>query len=145
LPDIGFRIENNSAQLLKILKQHNRLLPTHCFLVTLIQPSELRPIARSNQKVIYNLLFKSSAAPFQKLAKDPRFFGGDIGMMGGPHTWQRDMRYYPHVHFTVPVPPFASRVDPNAARLAFHCDGFNGCGIAQAEFHIDAVRRFKAG
>jgi hypothetical protein len=36
------------------------------------------------------------------LAKDPRFVGGDIGMMGGLHTWQRDMGYHPHVHFIVP-------------------------------------------
>jgi hypothetical protein len=85
-----------------IEKQHNRLLPTHYFLVTFTLPSELRPIARSNQKVVYNLLFKSSAAALQKLAKDPRFVGADIGMMGGLHTWQRDMRYHPHVHFIVP-------------------------------------------
>jgi hypothetical protein len=83
-------------------KQHNRLLPTHYFLVTFTLPGELRLIARSNQKVIYNLLFKSSAAALQKLAKDPRFVGGDIGMMGGLHTWQRDMRFHPHVHFIVP-------------------------------------------
>ena len=85
-----------------IEKQHNRLLPTHYFLVTFTLPSELRPIARSNQKVVYNLLFKSSAAALQKLAKDPRFVGGDIGMMGGLHTWQRDMGYHPHIHFIVP-------------------------------------------
>lgn len=35
----------------------------------------------------------------QKLAKDPRFVGGDIGMMGGLHTWKRDMSYHPHVHY----------------------------------------------
>jgi hypothetical protein len=52
--------------------------------------------------VVYDLLFKSSAAALQKLAKDPRFVGGDIGMMGGLHTWQRDMGYHPHVHFIVP-------------------------------------------
>ncbi len=85
-----------------IEKQHNLLLPTHYFLVTFTLPSELRPSARSNQKVIYDLLFKSSAAALQKLAKDPRFVGGDIGMMGGLHTWQRDMRFHPHVHFIVP-------------------------------------------
>jgi hypothetical protein len=83
-------------------KQHNRLLPTHYFLVTFTLPAELRSIARSNQKVVYSLLFKSSAAALQKLAKDPRFVGGDIGMMGGLHTWRRDMRYHPHVHFIVP-------------------------------------------
>ena len=85
-----------------IEKQHNLLLPTHYFLVTFTLPCELRPIARSNQKVVYDLLFKSSAAALQKLAKDPRFVGGDIGMMGGLHTWQRDMGYHPHVHFIVP-------------------------------------------
>ena len=85
-----------------IEKQNNLLLPTHYFLVTFTLPCELRPIARSNQKVVYDLLFKSSAAALQKLAKDPRFVGGDIGMMGGLHTWRRDMGYHPHVHFIVP-------------------------------------------
>jgi hypothetical protein len=85
-----------------IEKQQNLLLPTHYFLVTFTLPGELRPVARSNQKVIYDLLFKSSAAALQKLAKDPRFVGGDIGMMGGLHTWQRDMGYHPHVHFIMP-------------------------------------------
>ena len=82
--------------------QYNRLLPTHYFLVTFTLPAQLRPIARSHQKLLYDLLFKSSAAALQKLARDPRFVGGDIGMMGGLHTWQRDMRYHPHVHFIVP-------------------------------------------
>jgi len=85
-----------------IEKQHHRLLPTHYFLMTFTLPCELRPVARSNQKAVYNLLFKSSAAALQKLAKDPRFVGGDIGMMGGLHTWKRDMGYHPHVHFIVP-------------------------------------------
>ena len=85
-----------------IEKQHNLLLPTHYFLVTFTLPCELRPTARSNQKVVYNLLFTCSAAALQKLAKDQRFVGGDIGMMGGLHTWRRDMGYHPHVHFILP-------------------------------------------
>jgi len=85
-----------------IEKQNHLLLSTHCFLVTFTLPCELRPVARSNQKVAYNLLFKSSAAALQQLAKDQRFGGSDIGMMGGLHTWRRDMGYHPHVHFIVP-------------------------------------------
>jgi hypothetical protein len=85
-----------------IEKQQSLLLPTHYFLVTFTLPRELRAIARSNQKVVYNLLFKSAAAALQKLAKDPRFIGGDIGMMGGLHTWKRNLGYHPHVHFIVP-------------------------------------------
>lgn len=83
-------------------KQCDLLLPTHYFLVTFTLPCQLRPLASSNQKVVYNLLFKSAAASLQKLAKDPRFVGGEIGMMGGLHTWQRDMGYHPHIHFIVP-------------------------------------------
>ena len=83
-------------------KQQKLLLPTHYFLATFTLPAELRPIARSNQKLIYDLMFKSSAAALQKLAIDKRFVGGDIGMMGGLHTWRRDMQYHPHVHYIVP-------------------------------------------
>jgi hypothetical protein len=46
-------------------------------------------------------MFKTSAA-LQKLALDPRFIGGQIAMMGALHTWRRDMRYQPHVHYIVP-------------------------------------------
>ena len=83
-------------------KQRNVLLPIHYFLLTFTLPGELRSVARSNQKLIYNLLFKASAAALQKLAQDPRFVGGQIGMMGALHTWRRDLRYHPHVHFIVP-------------------------------------------
>jgi hypothetical protein len=84
-----------------LIKQQKLLIPSHYFLVSFTLPSELRPIARSNQKLIYDLLFKASAAALQKLAQDPRFIGGQIGMMGGLHTWRRDMCYHPHVHYIV--------------------------------------------
>lgn len=47
-------------------------------------------------------MFRSSAEALKKLATDPRFVGGEIGMMAGLHTWQRDLGYHPHVHFIVP-------------------------------------------
>ena len=91
-----------------LFKQQQLLIPSHYFLVTFTLPSELRPVARSNQKLIYGLVFKTSAAALQKLAKDPRFIGGIIGMMGGLHTWGRDMSYHPHVHYVVPGGGLAS-------------------------------------
>ena len=33
---------------------------------------------------------------------DPRFLDGRIGMVGVLHTWTRDRRYHPHVHYRVP-------------------------------------------
>jgi len=85
-----------------LLRQEKLLIPSHYFLVTFTLPSELRAVARSNQKLIYDLLFTTSAGALKKLARDPRFIGGYIGMMGGLHTWRRDMGYHPHVHYIVP-------------------------------------------
>lgn len=68
-------------------KQRSLLLPVPHFLVTFTMPAELRSLARSNQKTIYNLLFRASSEALQKLALDPRFIGGHIGMVGVLHTW----------------------------------------------------------
>jgi hypothetical protein len=82
--------------------QKGLLLAVPYFFLTFTLPSELRPLARSNQKLIYNLLFHASAQATQKLARDPRFVGGQIGMLGVLHTWTRDLVYHPHVHYLVP-------------------------------------------
>jgi predicted RNA-binding Zn-ribbon protein involved in translation (DUF1610 family) len=83
-------------------KQKELLLPTHYFLVTFTLPEELRGIARSNQKTVYDILFRTSAAALKELAADPRFVGGQIGMMGILHTWARDSSYHVHTHYIVP-------------------------------------------
>ena len=81
--------------------QQSLLLPTHHFLVTFTLPAELRSLARSNQRMIYNLLFRTASQALLKLAQDPRFCGGLIGMVGVLHTWTRALLYHPHVHFIV--------------------------------------------
>ena len=53
-------------------------------------------------KSFYGLLFRASAAATQKLAQDPRFVGGQVGIIGVLHTWGRTLTYYPHVHYLVP-------------------------------------------
>ncbi|MGH9960068.1 MAG: IS91 family transposase [Pyrinomonadaceae bacterium] len=82
-------------------EQKELLLPTHHFLVTFTLPAELRPLARSNQKTIYNLLFRASSQALQQLAQDPRFVGARLGMVGVLHTWTRQLLYHPHVHYIV--------------------------------------------
>ena len=81
--------------------QQSLLLPVTHFLVTFTLPAELRALARSNQKTIYNLLFRASSAALQQLALDPRFGGGRLGMVGVLHTWTRQLLYHPHVHYIV--------------------------------------------
>lgn len=84
--------------------QHQRslLLPVPYFLVTFTLPEELHKLARTHQKMVYHLLFQASAAALQKLARDPRHVGGQIGLMGVLQTWARDLSYHPHVHYVVP-------------------------------------------
>jgi hypothetical protein len=81
--------------------QQNLLLPVPHFMVTFTLPDELRALARSNQKLIYNLLFRASSAALLQLAQDSRFVGGRLGMVGVLHTWTRQLLFHPHVHYIV--------------------------------------------
>ena len=83
--------------------QKKSLLPVLYFLVTFPLPAELRKPARSHQKLLYDIAFKASSQAMQKLARDPKYIGGDIGSMGVLHTWKRDSNYHPHVHYLVPA------------------------------------------
>jgi hypothetical protein len=95
------KCQNDKAQ--KWLeKQQDLLLPVPHFLVTITLPSELRRLARSHQKQVYDLFFRTSAAAMQHLARDPRYVGGQMGMLGVLHTWGRNLSYHPHLHFLIP-------------------------------------------
>jgi Putative transposase/Transposase zinc-binding domain len=84
-----------------LAEQQLMLLPVPHFLVTFTLPEELRAVARSNQKTIYNLLFRASSQALLQLAHDPRFVGARLGMVGLLHTWTRQLLYHPHVHYIV--------------------------------------------
>jgi hypothetical protein len=96
------KCQNEAAQCW-LVEQQELLLPTFYFMVTFTLPAELKPLARSHQKSLYNLLFRTSAAALQQLAQDPRFAGGQIGMVGVLQTWARDLSYHPHIHYLVPT------------------------------------------
>jgi hypothetical protein len=82
--------------------QSERLLPVSYFLLTFTVPEPLRELFRSNQRVCYDLLFSESAAAFADIAGQPRYLGGETGMLGVLHTWTRQFIYHPHVHYLVP-------------------------------------------
>jgi len=71
-------------------------------MATFTLPAGFRRPVRSNQKVLYNLLFQASRQALQKLASDPKHIGAPIGMIGVLQTWTRDLRYHPHLHFLIP-------------------------------------------
>lgn len=102
-----------------LLRQQELLLPVPYFLLTFTLPTELRPLARSHQRLVYNLLFRASAAATQQLAQAPRFVGGQIGMVGVLHTWGRNLAYHPHVHYLVPAGGLAGNGRWRSARHNF--------------------------
>ena len=86
-----------------LAQQRDLLLPVPYFMVTFTLPAALHEVARLHQKTVYNILFRTSAAALQTLARDARYVGGQIGMVGVLHTWGRNLSYHPHVHYLVPA------------------------------------------
>ena len=83
-------------------KQFELLLSVPYFMATVTVPEELRLVFRSHQKTMYHLFFKASAEAIMLLAKDKRFLGAKIGLMGILQTWTRQLVYHPHIHFLIP-------------------------------------------
>jgi hypothetical protein len=50
-------------------------------------PHELSWLALQNKKVVYDLLFRASAATLMEIAADPKHLGAEIGFLSVLHTW----------------------------------------------------------
>jgi len=78
-------------------------LGTDYFMITFTIPEPLRALFRRAQAPAYDALFSSSSRTLQDLAGDPKYLGGQLGMLAVMHTWTRTMQYHPHIHFLVPA------------------------------------------
>jgi len=81
-------------------RNQQRLLPVPYFLVTFTLPDEVRPLARRAPEVVYRALLREAAGTLQDVLRSK--LGGEAGFLGVLHTWTRDLRFHPHVHFIVP-------------------------------------------
>jgi Putative transposase/Transposase zinc-binding domain len=75
-----------------------RVLPTHYFHVVFTLPAGLRPLAASNRRAVFDLLFASASATLLELGRDPKRLGAELGFTMVLHTWARDLTFHPHVH-----------------------------------------------
>jgi len=73
------------------------------FHVVFTLPHEVNPLCQRNQKVLYNLLFRCSAAAMLEVAADPKHLGAEIGFLSILHTWGQNLLLHPHVHCVVPA------------------------------------------
>ncbi len=86
-----------------LAERGKELLPVKYVHVVFTIPHELSWLALRNKKVIYDLLFRASAATLLEIAADPKHLGAEIGFLSVLHTWGQNLQHHPHVHCVVPA------------------------------------------
>jgi hypothetical protein len=83
-------------------ERRQELLAVPYFHVVFTLPKELHSIVRRHQRKLYGVLMQAAAQSLLKLAADPRYVGGRLGILAVLHTWTTTLTYHPHVHCLVP-------------------------------------------
>ncbi len=83
--------------------RREELLPTRYIHVVFTLPRHLAPLVFQNKKVLYDLLFRTSAETLLEVARDPKHLGAEIGFFSVLHTWTQKLELHPHVHCVVPA------------------------------------------
>src|SRR5690349_24751234 len=86
-----------------IAARQRELLPTRYVHVVFTLPRHLAPLVLQNKKVVYDLLFRTSAETLLEVARDPQHLGAEIGFFSVLHTWSQKLTAHPHVHCVVPA------------------------------------------
>src|ERR1700756_4814101 len=83
--------------------RQKELLPTPYMHVVFTLPRHLAPLVLQNKKVLYDLLFRTSAETLLEVARDPRLLGAEIGFFSVLHTWNQQLQLHPHLHIIIPA------------------------------------------
>ena len=83
--------------------QEQQLLGVKYFHVVFTLPHELIPLCQTNPKILYDLLFQTSAATMLEVAADPKHLGAKIGFLSILHTWGQNLLPHPHLHCVIPA------------------------------------------
>jgi putative transposase/transposase-like zinc-binding protein len=86
-----------------LAERRRELLPVGYFHVVFTLPHELSWLALQNKKVVYDLLFRTSAASLLEVAADAKHLGAQIGFLSVLHTWGQNLLHHPHVHCVIPA------------------------------------------
>lgn len=78
------------------------LLPVPYFHVVFTIPEPIAAVALQNKRVVYNILFRATAATLRTIAAEPRHLGAEIGFVAVLHTWGQTLQHHPHLHCIVP-------------------------------------------
>ncbi len=79
-----------------IAARQRELLPTRYVHVVFTLPGRLAPLVLQNKKLLYDLLFRTSAETLLEVARDPLRLGAEIGFFSVLHTWNQKLELHPH-------------------------------------------------
>jgi Putative transposase/Transposase zinc-binding domain len=85
-----------------LAERSKELLPVSYVHVVFTLPHEVSWLALQNKKIIYDLLFRTSAATLLQVAADPKHLGAEIGFLSVLHTWGQNLLHHPHIHCVIP-------------------------------------------
>jgi Putative transposase/Transposase zinc-binding domain len=83
-------------------RRRAELLPVAYYHIVFTMPHELAALALQNQKLIYDILFWTSAQALQDVAANPKYLGARVGLVSVIHTWGQSLIHHPHIHCLVP-------------------------------------------
>jgi len=86
-----------------VTAREEELLPVGYVHVVFTVPEPLARLALANKRVVYDLLFRATAATLQPVAANPKRLGGAIGGLMVLHTWGQRLQHHPHIHCVVPA------------------------------------------
>jgi len=95
-----------------VAAREQELLPVGYVHLVFTVPEPLARLALANKRVVYDLLFRATAATLLQVAANPKRLGAAIGGLMVLHTWGQRLQHHPHVHCVVP----AGGLSPDGAR-----------------------------
>jgi transposase-like zinc-binding protein len=81
------------------------LLPVEYFHVVFTLPHALYDLLDGNARLIYSLLFHTTAATLHTFARDPAHLGGELGVTAVLHTWGQTLTQHIHCIASSPAAP----------------------------------------
>jgi hypothetical protein len=84
-------------------RQLKALVPATYFLVTFTLPAELRALAWSHQRVLYEALMRCAWDTLKTFSQNDPKLAGTPGALAVLHTHNRQLGFHPHVHVCLPA------------------------------------------
>lgn len=86
-----------------LTRQSRARVPAGYFLLTFTLPSELRPLARTRPRAVFDALMGCAWQTLRTFARNDRQLRGTPGAVAVLHTHSRRLDFHPHVHLVMPA------------------------------------------